>query len=100
MEFLMLYHERFFSRTKCAVTVRCDPTDYIEKKGQVEPNNNPHQRTSTIRDMKIFIVKIMIFVPSITGGEECDKTDTSVIEVVRFSQSIWLVWKNQYSAWW
>jgi len=45
-----------------------------------EPNNT-HQRTSTIKDIKIFVT-------SITVVEECHKTDISVVKVVRVSQSI------------
>jgi len=40
------------------------------------------------KDIKIFTDTNIMFAPSITGGEECNKIDTSVIEVVRVGQSI------------
>ena len=75
---------KLFSRTYNAVTVkRCNL-------------KCPHQRTSTIKDIKIFTVTNMLFVPSITGREECNKIDISLIEVVRVGQSI-ISWQlNKY----
>ena len=94
---------KLFSRTYNTVMVKqCNP-------------KCPHQRTSTIEDKryKIFTVTNMIFVPSITGGEECNKIYTSVIEVVRVGQSIisWQLYKckwlmerptvdEQTNGWW
>ena len=47
------------------------------------------QRSDSKKVLKYYYSQIQtMFAPSITGGEECHKTDTSVIEVVRVGQSI------------